>query len=89
MTPDFIGSFAKEAVIVTLMVGAPMLGIGLIIGIIVSIFQTITSINEITLVFVPKIVAVLVALIIFFPWMMEIMMNFTLNLFQNLHMYVK
>lgn len=89
MTPDFISSFAKEAVLVTLLVGAPMLGIGLIVGVLVSIFQTITSINEMTLVFVPKILAVLVAMIIFFPWMMEIMMNFTFNLFQNLHMYVK
>ena len=89
MTPEFTVSFAKEAIVVTLLVSAPMLGIGLIVGVLVSIFQSVTSIQEMTLTFVPKIVAVLVALVIFFPWMMEIMMNFTFKLFDNIPMLIK
>lgn len=89
MTPEFFVSFAKEAITVALMVAAPMLGIGLVIGILISIFQTVTSINEMTLTFVPKIVAVLIALIIFFPWMIEVMVNFTSHLFENIPLYVK
>lgn len=89
MTPEFTVSFAKEAIAVTLLVSAPMLGIGLIVGVLVSIFQSVTSIQEMTLTFVPKIVAVLIALVIFFPWMMEIMMNFTFKLFDNIPMLIK
>ena len=89
MTPEFVVSFAKEAIAVTLLVSAPMLGIGLVVGVAVSIFQSVTSIQEMTLTFVPKILAVLIALVIFFPWMMEIMMNFTFKLFDNIPMLIK
>ena len=89
MTPEFVVSFAKEAIAVTLLISAPMLGIGLVVGIFISIFQSVTSIQEMTLTFVPKILAVLIALVIFFPWMMEIMMNFTFKLFDNIPMLIK
>jgi flagellar biosynthetic protein FliQ len=89
VTPEFTVAFAKEAMMITLEVSAPMLGVGLIVGILISIFQTITSINEMTLTFVPKIIAVLIAMIIFFPWIIDTMMTFTTHLFQNIPLYVK
>jgi len=66
---------------VTLMVAAPMLLFGLIIGLIISIFQAVTQINEMTLTFVPKILAVAVALLIFLPWMINQLTDFTNHMF--------
>jgi len=61
----------------TLLVSAPMLLTGLAVGLMVSIFQTVTQIQEMTLTFIPKIAAVFAAILIFFPWMLEIMVAFT------------
>ena len=66
-----------------------MLLAGLVVGLLVSIFQAATSINEMTLVFIPKMLAVAVALIFFFPWMMQTMVAYTMNLFENLIYYVR
>lgn len=81
MTQEFVVDFAMEALKVTLLVSAPMLGFGLITGIIVSIFQAVTSIQEMTLTFIPKILAVVLALFIFFPWLIQIMLSFTSKVF--------
>lgn len=81
MTQEFVVDFAMEALKVTLLVSAPMLGFGLITGIIVSIFQAVTSIQEMTLTFIPKILAVVLALFIFFPWLIQIMLSFTSRVF--------
>ena len=88
MTPEFIVGFGKEVVWVTLMVSGPMLLFGLIVGLIVSIFQAVTQVHEMTLTFIPKILAVMVALVIFFPWMMKVLLNFTEKLFVNIPMYI-
>ena len=77
MTPEFVVALAKSAMETTLMICAPMLGTGLAVGLLVSIFQTITSIQEMTLTFVPKIVFVFLAVIYFFPWMLQYMVDFT------------
>ena len=77
MTQEFVIDIAMEALKVTLLVSAPMLGFGLVTGIIVSIFQTVTSIQEMTLTFIPKILAVVAALFIFFPWLLQTMLQFT------------
>jgi len=66
-----------------------MLLAGLVVGLLVSIFQAATSINEMTLTFIPKMLAVAVALIFFFPWMMQTMVAYTANLFENLVFYVR
>jgi len=71
MTVDLVIGLAAEAVKVTLLLAAPMLTVGLGVGLIVSIFQAVTQIQEMTLTFVPKIVAVMVALIIALPWMIH------------------
>ncbi len=81
MTPELVVQLARRSFEVTLMLAAPLLIASLIIGLIISIFQAVTSINEATLAFVPKIIAVMVAMIIFFPWMMSYMSDFTREIY--------
>jgi flagellar biosynthesis protein FliQ len=81
MTPELVVQLARRAFEVTLFLSAPLLLFSLVVGLFISIFQTVTSINEATLTFVPKIVAVMVAIIIFFPWMMSYMCDFTREIF--------
>ncbi|MFO7831287.1 MAG: flagellar biosynthesis protein FliQ [Desulfuromonadaceae bacterium] len=82
MTPEFVVDLGQNAVRTVLMVSAPMLLSGLLIGLLVSIFQAATQINEQTMTFIPKIVAVLVSLIIAAPWIIQVMISFTNNVFQ-------
>ncbi|MDI6687808.1 MAG: flagellar biosynthesis protein FliQ [Desulfobacterales bacterium] len=89
MNVDLIIGLAAEAIKVTLLLSAPMLVVGLTVGLIVSIFQAVTQIQEMTLTFVPKIVAVMVALIIALPWMINLMVTYTDKLFHNIPMYIK
>ncbi len=77
MSQEFVIDIAMEALKVTLLVSAPMLGFGLVTGIAISIFQAVTSIQEMTLTFIPKILAVVAALFIFFPWLLQTMLHFT------------
>ncbi|MCA0754048.1 flagellar biosynthesis protein FliQ [Paenibacillus sp. N4] len=88
MSTDFIIGLAGEAVFVVLKASAPMLALALIVGLIVSIFQATTQIQEQTLAFVPKIVAVFVSIIIFGPWILNTIIDFTYNLLNNLHQYI-
>ena len=81
MTPDLIVQLARRSFEATLLLAAPLLIFSLVVGLAISIFQAVTSINEATLSFVPKIVAVMVAMIIFFPWMMTYMCDFTREIF--------
>ncbi|MEA3486384.1 MAG: flagellar biosynthesis protein FliQ [Thermodesulfobacteriota bacterium] len=89
MTVDLVIGLAAEAVKVTLLLSAPMLIAGLAVGLIVSIFQAVTQIQEMTLTFVPKIIAVLVALIVALPWMINLIVTYTQNLFSNISMYIR
>jgi flagellar biosynthetic protein FliQ len=89
MTPDFITGFFFDSIKTAISLAAPMLLSGLVVGLLVSIFQAATSINEMTLTFIPKMLAVAVALIFFFPWMMQTMVVYTQNLFENLVFYVR
>lgn len=88
MSSDFIIRIAGEAVYTILLVSAPMLVIAIVVGLIISIFQATTQIQEQTLAFVPKIVAVLLAVLLFGPWILTTMVDFTFNLFDNLHQYI-
>ncbi|UCD81770.1 MAG: flagellar biosynthesis protein FliQ [Desulfobacterales bacterium] len=89
MTPEFVTGFFFEAVKTAIILAAPMLLAGLAVGLLVSIFQAATSINEMTLTFIPKMLAVAAALIFFFPWMMQTMIVFTSNLFENIMFYIR
>jgi flagellar biosynthetic protein FliQ len=81
MTPDMVVSLAREALIVMLLVSAPMLLSGLLVGLIISIFQAITQVHEMTLTFIPKIIAVALSLLIFLPWIISKMVDFTNHLY--------
>ena len=89
MTPEFVIGFGRHAIEVTLLVAAPMLGLGLVVGILISLFQAVTQIQEMTLVFVPKIVAVMVAIILFSPWMIRMLVAFTARILMDIPMYAR
>ena len=76
MSGDLVIQIGQEALMIVLIVSAPMLGLGLAVGLAVSVFQATTSIQEQTLAFIPKIIAVFVAILIFGPWMLRIMVEF-------------
>ena len=84
MSPDFAVNIARQAMLIAFLISAPMLGFGLLIGLIISIFQAVTQINEMTLTFIPKIVAVALAFAIFMPWIINLIVNFTSHLIQIL-----
>lgn len=84
MTPEYVLDIGRQAIETILMISAPMLLSGLIVGLLVSIFQAATQINEQTMTFIPKIVAVFLSLLIFAPWMIKIMLSFTTNILQNI-----
>ena len=89
MTPEFVIGFGRHAIEVTLLVAAPMLGLGLVVGTLISLFQAVTQIQEMTLVFVPKIVAVMVAIIVFSPWMIRMLVAFTARILMDIPMYAR
>ncbi|GIP21439.1 flagellar biosynthesis protein FliQ [Paenibacillus sp. J22TS3] len=88
MSSEFIIGLAGQAVYTVLEVSAPMLILGLIVGLIISIFQATTQIQEQTLAFVPKIVAVLLALLLFGPWILTTLVDFTSGILSNLSSYI-
>jgi flagellar biosynthetic protein FliQ len=88
MTPEFITGYFLEAIKTAIFLSGPMLMVGLIVGILVSIFQAATQINEMTLVFVPKMLGVALALLVFFPWMLQVISDFTSNNIMNMSMYI-
>jgi len=81
MGPDSVIQIGSEAIKMVLMISLPMLGVALGVGIAISLFQAVTQIQEMTLTFVPKIIAVFAAIIIAAPWMTEKMVAFTRGLF--------
>jgi flagellar biosynthetic protein FliQ len=81
MTPELVVQLARRSFETVLMLSGPLLIASLVIGLLISIFQAVTSINEATLAFAPKIIAVMVAMIIFFPWMMSYMTDFTREIY--------
>jgi flagellar biosynthetic protein FliQ len=84
MQNDFVVEVVGQAIKITLMLSAPMLLGALVVGVLVSIFQAVTQINEQTLSFIPKILVIIAALVIFSPWMMETMVSYTQDLFTSI-----
>lgn len=80
----FINDITHQAVLVTLKIAAPMLIGALVIGIIISIFQAVTQINEQTLSFIPKILVIIGAMVIFSPWMIDTLTSFTNDLIMTI-----
>lgn len=89
MSGDFAVQVGREALLMVMMVSAPMLGLGLLVGLLVSVFQATTQIQEQTLAFIPKIVAVFVAILIFGPWILSLLVDYTRAIFLSLPQLVR
>lgn len=88
MNGEMVISIAERGVYVTLMISLPLMLVALIVGLLVSIFQATTQIQEQTLAFIPKIIAVMVALIFFGPWMLTQIVTYASDIFTNLTRYI-
>lgn len=88
MTPELVTEIGRQALETTLLVSAPMLGLSLVVGLLVSVFQAMTQINEATLSFVPKVIAVFAATLIFLPWMMGTLVSFMTKLITSIPLYI-
>jgi flagellar biosynthetic protein FliQ len=86
MDIQYIIALGRQAMYTTLLVSSPMLILALVVGLAISILQAITQIHEMTLTFIPKIIAVAVALVIFLPWIMNTLLNYTQQLFASIPM---
>jgi flagellar biosynthetic protein FliQ len=84
MTVEYVLALGREAISLTLLISAPMLGLGLLVGVAISILQAVTQIQEMTLTFVPKIIAVAVALLVFLPWIIARLVTFTTQLYSSI-----
>lgn len=89
MTEELIMKLGTDALKTTAMLSAPMLGGALVVGLIVSIVQAITQINEQTLTFIPKMIVIGVVLLLAGPWMLDVISQFTIGLFENMAMFVR
>jgi len=89
MSPDQVVDIAKDAIEITLYLSLPLLGIGLIVGLLVSVFQAVTQIQEATLTFVPKILATFISLIFLLPWMMNKLISYTEQIIVNIPRYIR
>jgi len=88
MDEGTVVNLAQRALMMVIYVSAPMLGLSLVVGLAVSIFQAVTQIHEQTLTFVPKILAVIVAVAVFGAWMLRILTEYTENLYMNINNYI-
>ena len=88
ITQGDVIKIAKEAIYTIIVSSAPLLLISLIVGLVISIFQTVTSIQEQTLTFVPKIIAVFLGIMLFGPWMLDIMSNYMTRLWTDFSIYL-
>ncbi|MBP8867162.1 MAG: flagellar biosynthesis protein FliQ [Propionivibrio sp.] len=84
MTPELVMSLGRQAVEMTLILAGPLLLSALVVGLIVSIFQAATQINEQTLSFIPKLIATFIALLLAGPWMLQMMVEFIRRLLENI-----
>ena len=89
MSQDLVLEIFRNSMKTAILVMSPILLVTMIVGLVVSIFQAATQIHEMTLTFVPKILAVVICLLLLFPWMLNQLMSFTINLFTNLPLYVR
>jgi flagellar biosynthesis protein FliQ len=89
MTIELLNQVARQTFETVLMVGGPVLLVSLVVGVLISLFQSITQLQEVTVTFVPKIVAVFLTLLLTLPWTVKVMVGFTRSIFENLPLYVR
>lgn len=89
MTEEVVLSLGRDAIWTTVLMAAPLLLAALVVGLVVSIFQAVTQINEATLTFIPKMLAIVVVLVVLAPWMTQMITSYTTELFISLPNYVR
>ncbi|MEW6719466.1 MAG: flagellar biosynthesis protein FliQ [Thermodesulfobacteriota bacterium] len=89
MTPEFVREIAGDAIRTFLLAAAPVLLVSLAVGFFISLLQAVTQIQDFTLTFVPKILAVFACLFLFLPWMASVLIGFTTRIIENIPMYVR
>ncbi len=89
MTEELVLKLGQDAIQTTAMIAAPMLIGALVIGLVVSVLQAVTQINEATLTFIPKMVVIFVVIIVAGPWMLDVMSHYTVELFENIATMVR
>jgi flagellar biosynthetic protein FliQ len=89
MSEDIVMQIASETLKTMMLIAGPMLIAAMVIGIIVSVLQAITQINEATLTFIPKMIAIIVVLAVMAPWMMEVLQNYSSEIFGNFASWVR
>jgi flagellar biosynthetic protein FliQ len=89
VTEEIVMRLGQDALKTTAMVATPMLGAALVVGLVISVFQAITQINEATLTFVPKMIIIAIVLMLAGPWMIDILSTYTIGLFENIATIVR
>jgi flagellar biosynthetic protein FliQ len=89
MSEEIVMRLSQQTLETALLISAPLLGAGLIVGVIISIIQIVTSINDTALAFVPRIVVTFVVFLVVFPWMMSTMVSYTHTLFSSFDTYIR
>ncbi len=89
MSEDLIMTLARDTLKTTALLSAPILGASLIVGLIVSVIQAVTQINEQTLTFIPKLIVIGIVILIAGPWMMDVLSHYTIGLFENMATFVR
>lgn len=89
MTEELVIKLGQDAIRTTAMVATPMLASALVVGLIISVLQAITQINEATLTFIPKIAVIFVVILIAGPWMLDVISTYTIELFENIAFFVR
>ncbi len=89
MNEELILKLGQDAIRTTAMIAAPMLIAALVIGLIISVFQAVTQINEATLTFIPKMIVIFLVIVIAGPWMLDTMTHYTTELYENIATFVR
>ncbi|PXX77626.1 flagellar biosynthesis protein FliQ [Rivihabitans pingtungensis] len=84
MTPEYVINLVQNALFMLIVVSAPIMGVALLVGLLVSVLQAATQINEMTLTFIPKLLAMFVVLVVAGPWMINTLMDYTIRLFTSI-----
>lgn len=89
MSPEHVLDITRQALKVAVLLSSPLLLFGLVVGVVTNIFQAVTQISETTLQVVPKFAAMLLALVLFSPWMIDIITDFTVQLFESIPQVIR
>ncbi len=89
MSIELLNQLSRQTFETIILVGGPVLMVSLIVGVLISLLQAVTQLQEMTMAFIPKILAVFVTLLVALPWMVKVMVSFTRSIFENIPQYVK